>query len=156
MKLRVLCVGRRMPGWVDAGVGEFLKRFSRQFPVELEAVDPAPRKAGQTQAQLQQADSDRLQARLRGSERLVLLDEGGREYDSRGLAGRIEAWQHDGRDVVLAIGGPDGHADSFRAAADESLSLSRLTLPHTLARLLLVEQLYRAHSLLSGHPYHRD
>ncbi len=156
MKLRLLCAGRRMPRWVDDGVAEFMKRFPRQFPVELDTVDPAPRKAGLSATQLQQADSERLAAKLRGGERIVALDEGGQQYDSRGLAGRIQDWQHDGRDVVLVIGGPDGHSDAFRDAADELLSLSSMTLPHGLARLVLVEQVYRAWTVLSGHPYHRD
>lgn len=156
MKLRLLCAGRRMPRWVDDGVAEFMKRFPRQFPVELDTVDPAPRKAGLSATQLQQADSERLAAKLRGGERIVALDEGGQQYDSRRLAGRIQDWQHDGRDVVLVIGGPDGHSDAFRDAADELLSLSSMTLPHGLARLVLVEQVYRAWTVLSGHPYHRD
>ncbi len=156
MKLRLLCAGRRMPGWVDDGVAEFMKRFPRQFPVELETVDPAPRKAGLTTAQLQQADSERLSAKLRAGERIVALDESGRQYDSRGLAGRIQDWQLDGRDVTLVIGGADGHSEAFRAAADELLSLSSMTLPHGLARLVLVEQIYRAWTVISGHPYHRD
>ncbi len=156
MKMRVLCIGSRMPGWVDAGVEGFLKRFNRQFPVSLEAIDAAPRKNGMTSAQLQQADGERIQARLREGERLVLLDERGKTHDSRGFSARIEAWQLDGRDVALVIGGADGHPPALKQQADELLSLSAMTMPHGLARLMLVEQLYRAWTLMSGHPYHRD
>lgn len=156
MKLRVLCIGRRMPAWVEEACADFLKRCGRQFPVELESLDPAPRKAGLTAAQLQQADSERLLGRIRAQDRVVALDERGKVHDTRGFARRIEHWQLDGRDVVLVIGGPDGHADSLRQRADELLSLSRMTLPHGLARVVLVEQLYRAWTVLSGHPYHRD
>lgn len=156
MKIRVLCVGRRMPAWVDEAVAEFLKRCGRQFPVELESIDPAPRKNGLTTAQLQQADTERLLAKIRDQERVVALDERGKVHDTRGFAGRIEQWQLDGRDVCLVIGGPDGHAGDMRQRADELLSLSRMTLPHGLARVVLVEQLYRAWTVMSGHPYHRD
>lgn len=156
MKLRVLSVGRRVPGWAEDGVAEFARRFTRQFPVELEAVDAAPRTAGASTEQLQHADSERLLSRVRPGERLVALDERGRELSSRQLADRIEAWQHDGRDVVLVIGGADGHSDALKTRADELISLSRMTLPHAMARLMLIEQLYRAWTLLSGHPYHRD
>ncbi len=156
MKMRVLCIGKRMPSWVDDGVEAFMKRFPRQFPVEMEVIDPAPRKSGQTMAQLQAADSARLQNRLRPGERLVALDERGQPGTSPDFARRIETWQMDGRDVSLVIGGADGHSAEFRQRADELLSLSRMTLPHGLARLLLIEQVYRAYTLMSGHPYHRE
>jgi 23S rRNA (pseudouridine1915-N3)-methyltransferase len=155
MKLRVLSIGKRMPAWVDDGVAEFLKRFPRTFAVELEAIEPAPRKGGLGTAALQEADCSRLLARIRDGERVVALDERGALQTTREFAGRIEEWQHDARDVVLVIGGPDGHSAAFKQRADELLSLSRMTLPHGLARLFLVEQLYRAWTLMSGHPYHR-
>lgn len=157
MRVRVLCVGTRMPRWVDDAVGDFLKRFTRRFPVTLEAIEASPRsKAAQSSEQLKQADSDRVRAKLRDGERLVLLDERGKTLDTRGFAQRIENWQMDGRDVTLAIGGADGHDDGLKQQADEKLSLSAMTLPHGLARVLLVEQLYRAWTLSTGHPYHRD
>lgn len=156
MRLRVLCIGTRMPGWVDAGVDEFLKRFDRNLPVSLEAIDATPRKTGLTAEQLKQADSERIRKRLKAGERVVLLDERGRSLDTRKFAGRIESWQLDGRDVSLVIGGADGHDAALKQQADELLSLSAMTLPHGLARILLVEQLYRAWTLSTGHPYHRD
>ncbi len=156
MKLRLLCIGRRMPAWVDTAVAEFLKRCGTRFPVELLALDPAPRKAGLGTAQLQIADSDRLLARIRPAERVVILDERGKRLDTRAFADRIEFWQQDGLDVVLVIGGADGHSQALRQRANESISLSAMTLPHGLARVVLVEQLYRAWTLISGHPYHRD
>lgn len=155
MKLRIVAIGTRLPSWADAGVAEFLKRFPREFPVKLEAIAPSPRRSGDTPQALQAADSERLRARLGGGERVVVLDERGTALSTAALAERIEAWQHDGRDVALLIGGADGHSPGLRAQADELVSLSALTLPHALARLLLVEQLYRAYTLLIGHPYHR-
>ena len=90
MKLRVLCIGKRMPAWVDAGVEDFLKRFTRQFPLSLDVVDAAPRKAGMSSEQLQEADTQRLIQRLKPNERVVLLDERGVRHDTRGFAARIE------------------------------------------------------------------
>lgn len=145
-----------MPDWVDSGVQDFLKRFTRQFPVSLEAIEATPRKNGQSSEQLQLADSQRIQQRLKPGERIVLLDERGKQHDTRSFAARIEHWQHDGRDVALVIGGADGHARSFKQQADEMMSLSPMTMPHGLARLVLVEQVYRAWTLSCGHPYHRD
>lgn len=145
-----------MPKWVDAGAGDFLKRFNRQFPVSLEAIEAAPRKSGQTSEQLQQADGQRIAQRLRDNECVVLLDERGKKYDTRGFAQRIEHWQRDGRDVALVIGGADGHPDELKQRADELISLSAMTMPHGLARVVLLEQLYRAWTLSCGHPYHRD
>ena len=156
MKLRVLCMGKRMPNWVDAGVEDFLKRFTRQFPVELEVIDASPRKAGLLSAQLQIADSERLQQKIRSDERVVLLDERGKRDATSDFCQRIQRWQMDGRDTVLVIGGADGHSPAFRKQADELISLSAMTLPHGLARLVLMEQLYRAWSLSIGHPYHRE
>ena len=145
-----------MPKWVDAGVADFLKRFNRQFPLSVEAIEAAPRKTGQSSEQLQQADGQRIAQRLRDNECVVLLDERGKTYDTRGFAQRIEHWQHDGRDVVLVIGGADGHPSELKQRADELISLSPMTMPHGLARVVLLEQLYRAWTLSCGHPYHRD
>lgn len=156
MKLRVLCIGKRMPAWVDAGVDDFLKRFTRQFPLSLDVVEASPRKAGMTTEQLQDADSLRLSQRLKPNERVVLLDERGKRHDTREFAARIEQWQLDGPDVALIIGGADGHSKAFRQQAHELISLSAMTMPHGLARLMLVEQIYRAWTVISGHPYHRD
>lgn len=156
MKLRVLCIGKRMPAWVDAGVEDFLKRFTRQFPVTIDVLEAAPRKPGMTSEQLQQADSQRISQRLKPGERVVLLDERGKRYDTREFAARIEQWQLDGPDIALVIGGADGHSRDFRKQASELISLSPMTMPHGLARLMLIEQVYRAWTVISGHPYHRD
>lgn len=103
-----------------------------------------------------QAEGEQLLARIRSSEQVVLLDEKGTQYSSQVLATRLSDWQADGRDLCFVIGGPDGVAAACRQRADVTWSLSALTLPHGLARVLLVEQLYRAWSLQNGHPYHRE
>ena len=101
------------------------------------------------------AEGEAILARLRPAERVVLLDERGRQFDSEGLAGKLSDWQTDGRDLCFVIGGPDGLSEACKKRADFSWSLSKLTLPHGLVRVLFAEQLYRARSLQSGHPYHR-
>lgn len=156
MRLRILAVGSRLPAWAEQGIADFHKRFPRTLPVRIETVEAAPRKGGRTAEQLRAADSQRLLARIKEGERVVALDERGRQHSTRGLTARLEAWQQEARDVCLVIGGPDGHDETLRQRADELLSLSQLTLPHALARLLLMEQLYRAWSLQTGHPYHRE
>ena len=102
-----------------------------------------------------EAEGELLLAKLGGSEQVVLLDEGGQQFSSKGLAVRLAEWQSDGRDLSLIIGGPDGVSDAVRNRANFKWSLSQLTLPHGMARALLAEQLYRAWSLQTGHPYHR-
>ena len=103
-----------------------------------------------------EAEGEQILAKVGRGEIMVLLDERGREVDSKSLSARLANWQNDGRDLCFVIGGPDGVSDKCRQRADFTLSLSQLTLPHGLARVLLTEQLYRAHSLQAGHPYHRE
>jgi 23S rRNA (pseudouridine1915-N3)-methyltransferase len=123
--------------------------------LELVALELAPRGA-RGAADAVRREGERVLAALRDRERVVLLDESGKSLTTRELAGRFAALAGEAPDVALLIGGPDGHAPAVRSRAAEVWSLSKLTLPHGLARVLLVEQVYRAQSLLLGHPYHRD
>ena len=145
MHIRLLAVGDRQPPWVDDAFGAYAGRFPREWKFRLDVVPTVRRQK-----------NDKTLGKLNAGERLVLLDERGRQLDSKGLAGRLADWQADGRDVCFVIGGPDGVSDACRQRADFTWSLSKLTLPHGLARVLLAEQLYRAHSLQTGHPYHRE
>ncbi len=140
MKLRLLAVGKLRDAWVQEGCGEYLQRLQRALPIETVEV--------KTQAE--------LVARLPKRARIVVLDERGREPTSRELSHQLGAWMNRGTDVVLVIGGADGVPTEVKERADETIALSRLTLPHRLARLLLLEQLYRALSILRGDPYHRE
>jgi 23S rRNA (pseudouridine1915-N3)-methyltransferase len=155
MKLTLLCVGDKLPAWADTAVAEYLKRMPREARTELVAVKPEKR-AGQSADSIKASEAARLLEKLPAGNRLVALDEHGREMSTRELADLLERWMADGRDVALAIGGADGLAPSLLEKAELKLSLSRLTLPHALARVLLAEQLYRAVSLLNNHPYHRE
>jgi 23S rRNA (pseudouridine1915-N3)-methyltransferase len=134
-------------------VEEYAKRIGRYARFELVEVAEARRHAGTLRARGEEGET--LLSRVRPGERVVALDERGEEPDSAAFAGRVGRWLRDGRDVALLLGGADGLSPAVLARADERLSLSRLTLAHRLARLVLVEQLYRAFTILRGEPYHR-
>ena len=155
MKLRVVAVGQRQPDWADAAWADFAKRFPPEMRLELKALKAEPR-AGRSAAQCMAAEALRFEAAIPKGARRVVLDEHGARLDSAALAARLQFWRGDGRDVALLVGGPDGLAPALKSGADETLRLSDLTLPHALARVLLAEALYRAWSLASGHPYHRE
>ncbi|MBM4209400.1 MAG: 23S rRNA (pseudouridine(1915)-N(3))-methyltransferase RlmH [Gammaproteobacteria bacterium] len=156
MRLRIIAVGTKQPSWVDAAVTDYLRRFKSPWRVELLEIEAATRSATRGAEVAVQREGERVLAALRDRERVILLDETGKSLSTRELASKLEALAREAPDLALLIGGPDGHAAAVRERAAASWSLSRLTLPHGLARVLLVEQLYRAHTLASGHPYHRD
>ncbi len=156
MQLLLLAVGQRLPAWADDATADLVKRFPPDLPLVLKTVKAEPRTTGKTSAQMMAAEAQRLQDATPKGARRVVLDERGERQTSVQLAERLERWKADGRDVVLYMGGPDGLAPELKDAADEKLRLSDLTLPHALARVLLVEALYRAWSITAGHPYHRE
>ena len=161
MLIRIVAVGHRMPGWVDAAVADYLKRFPPEIKVELCAVKAEPRGAGDSRrpgaAQaLAAREAQRIRAQLPARCKLVVLDERGEDLTTVALAQRLAAWQVGALPVAIVIGGPDGIAPALRADADQTLRLSSLTLPHALVRVLLAEQLYRAWSINAQHPYHRE
>jgi 23S rRNA (pseudouridine1915-N3)-methyltransferase len=156
MKLLLVAVGQRQPAWADAAFADFEKRFPPEMRLLLKAVKAEPRSSGKTAAQCMAAEAQRLEAAVIKGARRVVLDEHGTRTTTAQLATRWQAWRDDGRDVVLLVGGPDGLDPSLKASADETVRLSDLTLPHALARVLLAEALYRAWSLSTGHPYHRE
>ncbi|MGS2743784.1 23S rRNA (pseudouridine(1915)-N(3))-methyltransferase RlmH [Halomonas sp. LS-001] len=155
MKLRMLAVGTKMPAWVDEGVETYRKRLPRDFTLEIEEIPLGQRgkNADVSKARLQ--ESERIRARLKGDEYLVALEVKGKTWSTPQLASEADEWRMLGKDVVLLVGGPDGLDPALSAQADKIWSLSPLTLPHPLVRIMLAEQLYRAWTLLVGHPYHR-
>ena len=156
MKLLVVAVGQRQPGWADAAWAEFGRRLPPEMRLELKAVKAEPRGAGRTAAQCMAAEAVRLAAACPKGARRVALDEHGTRLTTAQLAERMRAWRGDGRDVALLIGGPDGLDPALKTGVDETLRLSDLTLPHAFVRVLLAEALYRAWSVIEGHPYHRE
>ena len=155
MKLLVLAVGQRQPAWAEAAWDDFAKRFPPEMRLELKACKAEPR-SQRNEAQCMAAEAQRIEAACPRGVRRVVLDERGTSVTTAKLAERLAFWRGDGRDVSLLIGGPDGIAPALKSTCDESLRLSDLTLPHAFARVLLAEALYRAWSLLDGHPYHRE
>jgi len=156
MLLRVIAVGTRMPAWVDAATDDFSRRMPPDLRIDWKPVKAETRTGGGSAPQWKAREARRIREALPEGARLVLLDEHGSDLDSTRLAARLAAWQRDAQPVALVIGGPDGLDDSLRQEATETLRLSSLTLPHALVRVLLAEQLYRAWSINSGHPYHRE
>jgi 23S rRNA (pseudouridine1915-N3)-methyltransferase len=156
VKLLVAAVGTRLPDWMDAGFAEYAKRMPRELPLELVEIKPEPRTTGKPVEAMMAAEARRIEAALPPRCRRIALDERGDAPDTRALAQKLDQWLAGGDDVAFLIGGPDGLDPTLKQGAHERLRLSSLTLPHGLARVVLAEALYRAHSLRSGHPYHRD
>lgn len=150
-----MAVGDRQPSWVDEAFGIYTGRFPREWKFRLDTIATVRRNKNESSQKAMAAEGEQILAKLVATEQVVLLDERGKELSSRTLAARLADWQSDSRDLCFIIGGPDGVPDTIRQRADFIWSLSRLTLPHGMARVLLAEQLYRAWSLQAGHPYHR-
>lgn len=156
MRLVLAAVGLRQPEWADQAYQDYAKRFPPELRLELKAVKAEPRGSGRTAAQMMAAEAQRLEAAIPKGAHRIVLDEAGTRLTTLQLADRLRSWMSQGRDAVLLIGGPDGLDPALKATADERLRLSDLTLPHALARVLLAEALYRAWSVVIGHPYHRE
>ncbi len=155
MHIRILAVGDRQPPWVDGAFGLYAARFPREWKFRLDTIATVRRGRNDKTSQARHAEGEKILASLAKTEHAVLLDESGRQLTSSELAAQLLEWQHEGRDLSFIIGGPDGVSEACRDRADFVWSLSRLTLPHGLVRVVLAEQLYRAWSLQTGHPYHR-
>ncbi len=155
MKIHLLAVGARMPGWVKAGYAEYAGRLPRECALNLVEIPAGKRGSNADVARAVRAEGERLLAAIPAGSCPVALDERGQEWSTAQLAERLAGWLRDGRDLSLLVGGPDGLDSPCRARAEWLWSLSRLTLPHPLVRVLVAEQLYRAWSLLHNHPYHR-
>lgn len=156
MRWRVIAVGTRMPHWVDETFADYARRLGSKHELTLDEVPTAARTAAAGAASALRLEGERLLAKLRAREFAVALDERGRELSTSELAQWVAARRRDARDVAFLIGGPGGLAGPVKERCDFAWSLSRLTLPHALVRVVLAEQLYRAHTMLAGHPYHRE
>ena len=155
MRLTIVAVGLKVPDWAQTAYDDYAKRFPPEIKVELKAVKTEPR-SSKTVETLLAAERERIETAIPRGCRVVALDERGSSLTTKALANRLTDWQLSGDDVALVIGGPDGLQAEFRQAAHERIRLSDLTLPHAFARVLLIEQLYRAWSINAGHPYHRE
>jgi len=156
MRMRVIAVGTRMPAWVRSACDDYLTRLGPELRVSLVEIEAAARTQTSAPARAIAAEAQRLLAALRPAEHVVALDEHGSQLSTRELAGWLKSRMQEGQDVAFLIGGPDGLAPEVLGRSHFRWSLSRLTLPHAMVRVVLAEQLYRAHSILANHPYHRD
>lgn len=155
MKARLISVGERMPDWVADGFAEYRKRLSRELPLDLVEIPLGQRGKGRDSARAIADEGAAVLAALPKDMHVVALDGRGKPWSSEQLAEQLAAWRMGGRDLAILIGGPDGHSADVLARADQRWSLGPLTLPHMLVRLVVAEQLYRATSIIAGHPYHR-
>lgn len=156
MRVRVIAVGTRMPAWVRTACQDYLARLGVHLNISVVEIEPGVRTAGGTPDKAMATEAKRLLAALRPGEHIVALDERGAQFSTRELAAWLGARKQSGEDVALLVGGPDGFAPEVLARSHARWSLSKLTLPHALVRVVLAEQLYRAQSILDNHPYHRD
>ncbi|MGB5591020.1 MAG: 23S rRNA (pseudouridine(1915)-N(3))-methyltransferase RlmH [Gammaproteobacteria bacterium] len=156
MRIRMLAAGTRMPGWVDAGFEAYASRLPHECRLELKEIPLGQRGRSADAERAVKAEGERMLANIGASDRTVAMDVLGRSFDTRRWSKLLDEWMHDGRDLCFLIGGPDGLSAECLQRAELRLSLSALTLPHGLVRVVLAEQLYRAWSLLRGHPYHRE
>ena len=155
MKLRLLAVGHKMPGWVEQGFAEYAKRLPADCALELVEIAPGHRAKNTSKEKAMQQEADALRKAIRPQDHVVALDVKGSNWSTEQLSQQLEGWRMQGGDVALLVGGPDGMTAEVLALARQRWSLSALTLPHPLVRVLLAEQLYRAWSILQGHPYHK-
>ncbi|WP_438951206.1 23S rRNA (pseudouridine(1915)-N(3))-methyltransferase RlmH [Porticoccus sp.] len=155
MRLRILAIGTKMPDWVESGCNEYLKRLPPEFRIEVIELPLGKRGKG---ADIQRAilrEGEAMLKTIGERDQVIALDVKGKSWRTEDLAIKLQQWQGSGDNVSLLVGGPDGLAPACLARADSRWSLSALTLPHPLVRVLLAEQLYRAWSINAGHPYHR-
>jgi len=155
MQIHLIAVGERMPEWVEAGYAEYAKRMPRECRLVLHEIAAGRRGKNADIVRLTEQEGARQLAVVPAGAHVVALDRGGKMLDTGSLAGRIGKWLAGGSDVALLVGGPEGLAPACLAAAHECWSLSPLTLAHPVVRVVLAEQLYRAWSIIKGHPYHR-
>lgn len=151
----IAAVGHKMPDWVNQGFAEYTKRMPRESRIDLIEIKPAVRAGGKTTEQVHELERSRIEAALPENCERVVLDERGQNWSTLELAEKLTGWMAGGRDVAFVIGGADGlHPEIKRRG--QLWSLSRLTLPHGLVRVVLAEQLYRAVTVIQHHPYHRE
>ncbi len=144
-----------MPGWVTEGYNEYARRLPREHTPRLVELPLANRSKAVNVDRIKAREGTQIMAALSKGAHVVALDVGGKSLSTRALADKLQAWQMRGTDIDLVIGGPDGLSSECKDRADELLSLSALTLPHPLVRLVIIEQIYRAWTIVRNHPYHK-
>jgi len=156
MKLKLLAVGNKMPAWVNQGFAEYSKRMPRDMRLELVEVPLGNRSKNSDVRRAMEQETECLFNHIQPRDHVIALEVRGKSWTTERLADNMNQWRQDGNDVVLLVGGPDGLSDACRERAQQLWSLSDLTLPHPIVRVVLSEQLYRAWTITQNHPYHRS
>ncbi|MBK68516.1 MAG: 23S rRNA (pseudouridine(1915)-N(3))-methyltransferase RlmH [Legionellales bacterium] len=156
MKLNLIAVGKRMPKWVDLALTEYIKRLPKNINFNLNQIAPEKRSRNRSLQELKKNEDEKINTLISSTNIVIALDEKGELISSHRLAGELQIWIDQQLDVGILIGGADGLSDSIKNRASKIWSLSKMTLPHALARVIFIEQLYRASTILNKHPYHRE
>lgn len=155
MRIRLITVGSKMPRWIAEGWHEYYKRLPKEVPVELIEIALTTRSKNADVKRLIQQEGSAMLSKVQATDKVITLEVNGKAWSTEQLTEKMAQWQQDGQDINLMVGGPEGLAPEICQRSDEKWSLSALTLPHPLVRVMLIEQLYRASTILSGHPYHK-
>ena len=156
MQLVIAAVGHKMPAWIENGFNEYVKRMPPECRIALKEIKPVERSGSKTAETVMALERAKIEAAVPKGSRIIALDERGRSVTTQGLSVMLSDWMREGSHPVFVIGGADGLSDEVKKRADKQVSLSALTLPHALVRVVLAEQLYRAWSINANHPYHRE
>lgn len=155
MQIHLLAIGNRMPEWVTKGYQDYAKRLPRECELVLREIPPGKRGKNADLERIKEDEGERMLAMIQRDDHVIALEVEGKAWRTETLAAEMARWLTMGQRIILLVGGPEGLADACKARAHQTWSLSPLTLPHPLVRILLAEQLYRAQTILSHHPYHR-
>ncbi len=155
MKISLIVIGKKMPDWIQTGINHYQKQLPDYLNFSLIALDAQKRK-GKNIQQIKELEGEIIIKATKGASFIIAFDEHGKQNTTKNIAQQLGNWQQNGENIALIIGGADGLSDTVKNYANQLWGLSNLTLPHSMARLLAVEQLYRSHSLLTNHPYHRE
>lgn len=156
MQIQIVAVGNKMPTWVELACKEYLRRFPKDFKVNFVEISPLKRTKSSNLDKIKQEEGDKILASIPKGNQIIALEVLGKAWTTGDLAQQISSWKMDGRDVSLMIGGPEGLSNACKQAAEKFWSLSPLTLPHPMVRVIVAEALYRAWSVTENHPYHRE
>lgn len=156
MKLNIIAVGQKMPKWVNDAFSEYQKRMPRELPIQLNEIAVTPRKNNKDIEKLQAIEWQKQKQHLPSQGIVIALDEKGKQWNTKEWSEQLQRWMLETQNVSFLLGGPDGLSSEAKQTAHQFIALGKMTMPHGLARVVLVEQLYRAFSLYKGHPYHRE